>query len=450
MAVREDYDAHPQPRLVIRGGIALEGEVALPGAKNAALPALVAACASDEDVLLGNVPTDLNDVRLLIDFLRELGADVEEVGDRMVRCSGRHWRGGDLVDERAGQLRHSLLLLGLAASRGTPLALPMPGGCKLGERKHDLHILALSALGHQVSEAPEGLHFQPGAAVEDADFRFHYPTFGGTLNALIAAATLEGRTTWIRNAAKNPEVADIITLLASMGARIRWVSSDTLEVRGVRRLGGTEHTVMSDRIVAATVIAATAVTQGHSFAKNANGEVLRAEIDVWRRAGLEVRVAPEGIETRFVDRMQSTDIETRAYPGFHTDIQPLHAIMMVFAHGTSTIRETILDGRFRYARELDRLGARTSVGDGGFTCVNGAPGQILTIEGVQRLVGTDVIATDIRGGASVAVAALAAEGTTSIGNLYQLERGYGRFDALFSNLGADLRMVEAPAAAPAR
>ena len=446
-------DSYREPYLEIQGGRTLSGEVTLLGAKNAALPALVAACLSDEETVLYDVPTELNDVRLLAELLRSLGAEVSEAGPHTLRCRGRGWRAATLDGNKAGSLRHSLLLLGGAAHRHLPLTLPLPGGCKLGERKHDFHVAALSALGFAVTDNPEGLGVAAGGTARgtaqgatraDARVSFGYPSFGATLNALFAATGLPA-VTLIENAARNPEVEDVTMMLNKMGAQISWADARTLRVVGGTPLRGTEHRVMGDRIVASTLIAVTAVTRGETFIRNASLRVLRAEAEVWLGAGLELTDDEGGIRVRAGGRLGATTVTTRAYPGFHTDVQPLHAAMMVLADGRSEIRETILDGRFRYAAELAKFGAAVAVLPGGFRCVNGEPGQVLQLDGVAALHGAEVQATDIRGGAAVVVAALAAEGVSRVTNLYQLERGYSDLAGLLTPLGAAVRRLEGTA-----
>lgn len=423
--------------LEIVGGAHLRGEVRLPGAKNAALPMIVAACLSPEPTVLENVPIELNDVRVLIDLLRATGAHVRQRGPETLECATGDWGDADLRGvEGAGTLRHSLLLLGAAASMGTALSLPLPGGCKLGSRKHDLHVHAFERLGLDVIETDDELSIAAGRPSQQNDIAFRYPTFGGTLNVLFAAATWPGSRTVLRNAARNPEVEEVIRLLGAMGGKIAWRGPTDLEILGVERLHAAHQAVMSDRIVAATLIAATVVTHGDVRIEGASLGVLAAEAAIWRDAGVKLGDDGLGVEVALPDRLRTTRIETAAYPGFHTDIQPLHGAMMCFTDGRSEIRETILDGRFAYARELGALGAKTEVVDGGFTCVNGAPGQVLRIDGGHTLRGAYVNAPDIRGGAALVIAALAAEGTTVVGNLYQLERGYRGLPEMLTGLGA--------------
>ena len=433
----KESQSKSEPTLSIQGGVRLEGEVPIPGAKNAALPLLVAASLTNEDVVLSNVPLGLNDIQLLLGLLRTLGVNIQEEADGSLIFNGSAWTNAKLDGDQVGRLRHSLLLLGGAAHRHDELFLPLPGGCNLGSRKHDLHLDAFAALGLKVTEEEEGIRLERVTDVQDAKLDFHYPSFGATLNFMFAATGLEG-THVLHNAARNPEVLDVITLLTKMGATISWQDEHSLEVRGGAKLHGAKHMVMADRIIASTLIAATGVTQGHTLLLNASVDVLEAEVDVWRRSGLTLTQMEKGIEVKTNGRQKAVSVTTKAYPGFHTDIQPLHAAMMVYAQGESVITETILDGRFRYAEELAKMGASATIEDGDFICVNGTPGQILRIKGEPALRGARVKATDIRGGAAVVVTALAAEGQTEVYNLYQLERGYGDLGGMLNSLGANV------------
>lgn len=429
-----------EPHYIIEGGNSLNGEVVIPGAKNAALPAIVAACLTDEPVTLKNVPIELNDVKLIIDLLRDMGAVITiDEGKKELVCCGENWKSGSLNPDKASKIRHSLLLLGLAGNWKKELFLPFPGGCDLGNRKHDMHVDALSALGNKVKEE-EGILLKPSENPENVNIEFYYPTFGGTLNAIFAGVQLENCNITISNAARNPEVLDVISLLNQMGSKIKWVDQETISIKGVSKLKGTTYSVMPDRIIAATVITATAITNGNVTLKNFNSNLLDSELNVWKNAGLNFEITKENnLHIQGKTKLVGTHIETKAYPGFHTDIQPLHTLLMTFAKGESSVKETILDGRFRYCTELNKMGADISVTDGDFYCVNGAKGQIAKIKGIKRLTGTDVSATDIRGGAAVAVAGLAAEGVTRVTNLYQIERGYENFVELFNSLGANIR-----------
>lgn len=432
-----------EPILEIEGGHELRGEVQIPGAKNAALPAIVAACLSSEDVELINIPHQLNDVRLLIELLRESGAEINYCEEtKVLTCNGAKWEGGKLDANLSGKIRHSLLLLGLSSKWGKEVFLPLPGGCDLGSRKHDMHVDALRCIGDKVVE-DNGIRLIPQNSDGDVIIDFYYPTFGGTLNILFAAVTQYGREIIINNPAKNPEVLDVIELLNSMGAKISRDDSNNITIVGVERLIGTRHFVMPDRIIGATVVAAVGLVNGEVLLKNFQYELLDTELGVWRNSGLTITDTEDGILVKKDNSaiIMPTEIKTKAYPGFHTDIQPLHTILMVLADGKSKVTETILDGRFKYCAELNKLGADITVVNGDFQCVNGATGQIAEIKGVKSLKGTKVKATDIRGGAAVALAGLVAEGSTIITNIYQLERGYASFVEIFNSLGARIRRI---------
>jgi len=433
----EENQIASEPYLEIIGGNPLHGEVSLPGAKNSALPALVAACLSDEEVTLHNVPLELNDVKLLIELLKSVGASIH-LQDGAVVCSGQGITGGVLDSEKAGKIRHSLLIMGCSANWGVPLFLPLPGGCGIGNRKHDFHVHAFRDMGLDVYESELGIHLKEGKLRGDVVLEFPYPSFGATLNVLFASVRARGSRVVLKNAAINPEVQDVIDLLGKMGGQIRWIDNRTVEIIGVDRLHGTTHAVMPDRIVAATCIAAVGAARGQIAILNGPYQVLTTEIDAWRKAGLTIEPSASGIEVKCDRRPIAVDIVTEAYPGFHTDIQPLHTVLMTFAEGTSVVKETILDNRFAYCHELNRMGASIKVVPGDFTCVNGKPGQVAIVEGTERLYGADLKATDIRGGAATVVAALGADGMSRIMNLYQLERGYGNITGIFQALGANI------------
>jgi len=441
----------PQDHLLIDGGVPLSGEVRIPGAKNAALPAVVAACLSATPTVLRNVPVGLADMRLLLLLLRRHGAVIGQLGPDTLSCDGTGWRGGEFDSALSGKLRHVLLLLGLSAHRGRAAWLGSIGGCALGERKHDFHATLFRDFGYRVAD--DSIFGIEGRAAEGTvRTRFPYPSFGATLNFLFAAVGRTGGASLLENAALNPEVQDVIALLRAMGADITWTGQDgrTLRVVGNGPLRGTSHTVMGDRIVAATVAAAAAATAGSVSVRGVDIGYLQSELAIWRGCGVKIRSLDNGFRVDRPARLLPADIETRAYPAFHTDMQPLHGVLMCLADGTSRIRDTILDSRFKYVAELVRMGADAVVEPGDFTCVNGAPGRMAVIRGPALLTGATVAATDIRGGAALVVAALAARGRSRITNLYQIDRGYDGLESLFASLGNPIRRVTVPLAEAAR
>lgn len=427
----------------IKGGNSLNGNVSLPGAKNAALPALVAASLSSHTVTLSNVPLKLNDVKLLIELLESIGVGIKIIDSTTIELNGSNVCGGSLDGEKAGKIRHSLLLLGLCASKGVSLSLPIPGGCSIGNRKHDLHIKALKAIGFNISEPEMGINLDKRVEYDASgtlEVDFHYPTFGGTFNAIFSSVLVDGCRITIKNPAKNPEVVDVVNMLNGMGAIIDWDNNKNLIITGVKSLRGTRHNVMSDRIIAATIIVAIGATRGEGIIKGADSRYLQKEIDVWKKVGLTINSTDEGIYVKGNGDILPVDIETGAYPAFHTDIQPLHGILMTVGKGTASIKDIILDGRFEYCNELNKLGANIDVMNGNFTCVNGAIGQIAKFYETKQLKGSpELIATDIRGGAAVLIGALVAEGESVVSNIYQIERGYTNLPEIFNELGAEIQ-----------
>lgn len=427
----------------IRGGNTLNGSVNVPGAKNAALPAIIAASLSNETVRLTNIPLELNDTILLLELLESIGIIVEKVDSTTVDINGSGTRDGILDGDKASKIRHSLLILGLSAAKGKSLFLPIPGGCSIGSRKHDLHIMALGRIGHDIKESDKGLNLISNTNNNSPKFMtidFHYPTFGGTFNAIFASVLMEERNVIIRNPAKNPEVVDVVNMMVQMGANIKWDESENLVIKGVKSLKGITHQVMSDRIIAATIIAAIGATQGEGIIKGADPKYLKTEIDTWKRSGLTIKSVEEGVYVKGNKKIESVDVETNAYPAFHTDIQPLHGVLMSISKDTSSIKDVILDGRFKYCYELNKMGANIEVKDGSFTCVNGAPGQVAYFNSPSYFVGSlELVATDIRGGAAVVIGALIAKGESQISNIYQIERGYTNLPEMLNELGADIK-----------
>jgi len=424
------------------GRTPLSGEIEVVGAKNASLPGLVAAALAGETVLLSNFPNVLSDVQILSKLLISCGTDVRDQGGRISVSPGQRARevGANQLSE-ASKLRHSLLLLGYAAFHGIRIQLPASGGCAIGSRKIDLHLDVLRSLGCHVEDIGHAIEVDPSKGLVGANIQFHYPSFGATLNFMFAAVRADG-TSILRNAATNPEVLWVSSLLNAMGAKIEWDATRTLRVHGssATELSGVNMPVMGDRIVGATCIAAVGCAGGSIKIVGVEPKTLSRELEVWRDAGLSWQVLPCGaLAVKKRRRLSASSVTTVAYPGFHTDNQPAHAAMMTLAEGTSYVRETILDGRFAYAGELAKLGADVSVEPGGFVCANDRPGEVLTIRGVQKLVGSEVHAPDLRGGAALVLAGLAANGVTCVRDPDGfIDRGYSHLEAILAAVGADV------------
>ena len=415
-------------QLVIEGGRPLSGEVVISGAKNAALTILPAVVMTEGEGLLANIP-DIADVRAMLRILEEIGVSVERQDDR-VRFEVRGPLSPEVPYTEGKQLRASSLLLGPLVARLGEARVPLPGGCKIGSRPIDLHLKALEALGAQctvehgyvIARAPYGLHGGP--------IYLDFPSVGATENAIMAAALARG-TTVIHNAAREPEIVDLASALNRFGARVVGAGTDVVRVRGVDGLSGGEHTIIPDRIETGTYLLAGLMGGGPVTVRHViptHVEPLLAKLE---EAGVRFTVEGDQIRAWLEGRPQSVQVKTLPYPGFPTDLQPQITSFLLKAEGTSIVSERIFEDRFGHVDELKRLGGRIKV-----------EGRTAVIEGVERLTGAPVTATDLRQGASLVIAGLAAEGETVIDGLEHLDRGYERLEEKLAALGARVYRVE--------
>lgn len=417
-------------RFLIKGGHRLEGEVSLDGAKNSALKVLIAATLADEKVKLYNMPTRMKDVQTKIEMLRNIGAKVTTDGDE-VTINGSSINNSNLQSKRDAVPRTSLLLLGSLLGKFGEAKVPLPGGDDLGERKHNLHIYALKCLGAEVKETSDGYLEAKCASsrLSGAEIKLNFPSVGATENSIISSCLARG-TTIIRNAAKEPEIVDLANLLNSMGAKIRGVGTNTIVITGVRKLRGTEFTIIPDRMQAGTYMVAAAITHGEFLIKNGRFDHLKSLVAKLREIGIEISHTSEGICVKGSNKFRSTDIITQVYPGFPTDMQPVATPLLSLANGRSTIKETVYKYRFNHVEELKKMGAKIKVvKDTAF------------VTGVKRLEGAKVMATDLRAGAALVIAGLAAHNRTEISNVYEIDRGYEQIEEKLRNLGADIERV---------
>ncbi|MBI1386450.1 MAG: UDP-N-acetylglucosamine 1-carboxyvinyltransferase [Rhizobiales bacterium] len=425
-------------RILIRGGNALNGEIAISGAKNAALPLMIASLLTPETLTLKNVP-NLADVNLLARILRNHGVDLSVDGKRpgpaMHIGETFHLTARDIVDttapyEMVSRMRASFWVLGPLIARCRQARVSMPGGCAIGTRPVDLHLMGLKALGAEIdidagyviARAPKGL----------VGNRITFPkvSVGATHNVLMAAVLARGETV-IENAAREPEIGDVATCLARMGARIEGIGTSTLTIEGVDRLEGARHTVLPDRIETGTFAMAVAATGGDVLLSGTQASLLQSAIDVLREAGVEISETADGIRVRRgASPLRPVTVETQPFPGFPTDLQAQLMALMLKAEGTSTIRETIFENRFMHVQELVRLGAQITLS-----------GDVATIRGVRQLTGAPVMATDLRASVSLVIAALVAEGQTTLNRVYHLDRGFERLEEKLSRCGADIERV---------
>lgn len=424
-------------RIRIRGGRELSGEIGISGAKNAALPLMIASLLTEETLTLFNVPR-LNDVNLLLRILRNHGADTMLEGKR----PGQDGPSGDTVHitikqvadtsapyELVSRMRASFWVLGPLVARCGEARVSLPGGCAIGTRPVDLHLMALEKLGATIdldrgyvnAKAPHGL--------KGARIVFPKVSVGATHNTLMAASLAHGETV-LENAAREPEVADLATCLVRMGARIEGIGSSTLVIQGVPRLHGAQHAVLPDRIEAGTYAMAAAMAGGDVTLAGAP-DLLSSFFDIMAKAGVEATASNRGIQIRRNGTaLQPVSVETQPYPGFPTDLQAQLMALMTKAEGVSSIRETIFENRFMHVQELARLGADISLN-----------GDTATVRGVKQLRGADVMATDLRASVSLVIAGLAAEGETVLHRVYHLDRGFEALETKLAACGADIERL---------
>ena len=422
-------------KLRIVGGTPLKGEVLIAGAKNAALPILCACLLTDQPVVLRNVP-DLQDVRTMMKLLQEIGVTVSfpDTGDRShVVLNAAVIKSSEATYEMVKTMRASILVLGPLLARMHTAKVSLPGGCAIGARPVDQHIKGLKAMGAvikiksgyiQAETKPQSDRLKGASILTDMI------TVTGTEN-LLMAATLASGTTILENAAREPEVGDLAELLVKMGAKISGIGTDRLVIEGVEKLHGAEHSVIPDRIEAGTFLCAVAATGGDIVIKNCRPDTLDAVIVKLKDAGLQMEIGPDWIKASMQGRPKAVSFRTSEYPAFPTDMQAQLMTVNAVANGSSTITETIFENRFMHVQELNRLGADIAI-----------EGNTAIAQGVEKLSGAIVMATDLRASASLVIAGLAAQGETQVDRIYHLDRGYDRMEQKLTLLGANIERVK--------
>ena len=417
-------------KLIITGGIPLEGEIRISGAKNAALPILAATLLADGPVKVGNIP-HLQDITTTMELLGRMGVELV-VDERMnieVDCSTIR----DLFApyELVKSMRASILVLGPMLARFGKAVVSLPGGCAIGSRPVNLHIEGLMKMGADIHVEGGYIHAK-ARRLKAARLVMDLVTVTGTENLMMAATLAEG-TTVIENAAREPEVVDLANCLNSMGARISGAGSHTIAVEGVDRLSGTHYDVLPDRIESGTYLVAAAITSGHVRIKDTRPRTLEAVIEKLREAGAQITVGEQWIDLDMRGcRPRAINIRTSPYPAFPTDMQAQFTSLNVVAEGTATISETVFDNRFMHVHELQRMGADIQL-----------EGNTAVIRGVERLTAAPVMATDLRASASLVLAGLVADGDTVVERIYHIDRGYESIEEKLSKLGARIRRVPA-------
>ena len=418
-------------KFVVTGGVPLRGEVGIAGAKNAVLKLMAATVLTDEPCLLTNVPR-ISDVAIMRETMRDIGFSVGSVAGAGLQIAAREAQWLFVPLEAAMKMRASFILLGPLLARFWQVIISNPGGDRIGRRPVNLHVAAMEAMGARI-EYKNGYYFAsaPGG-LRGARISFPYVTVMGTENALLAASLAYGATV-IENAAREPEVDDLIAMLTAMGAKIERTAPHRLEVEGVERLSGVEHRVIGDRLEAGTFAIAAAITGGDVLIRGVDPEHLASFLEVLGRMGVPFEAEADALRVHGTDALRPCDVETQPYPGFATDLQAPLAVLMTQASGKSTIHETIYEDRLEYTRELCRMGAAIEVLDE----------RHARVSGPTPLRAAELQIADLRAGATLILAALAAEETSVISGVEHVDRGYERIESKLVALGAQIHRIDA-------
>jgi len=414
-------------KLSIQGGVVLSGEVAMSGAKNAALPILCASLLSDQPLELSNVP-HLNDISTMLRLLGDMGVGVTMEGADGLVLNGAGLNNPVASYDMVKTMRASILVLGPLVARCGEARVSLPGGCAIGARPVDQHIKGLQAMGAEI-KVEQGYVHAKATRLKGARICTDMVTVTGTENLMMAACLAEGETI-IENAAREPEVVDLANCLISMGAQISGAGTDVIRIRGVEKLHGAHHPIMPDRIETGTYLCAAAATGGDIRLLKTSAAYLDTVVDKLMDAGCEITVERDAIRLQAPKRLKAVSLRTAPYPAFPTDMQAQFMAINCVADGVATIRETIFENRFMHVNELMRLGANIQI-----------EGNNAIVRGVDRLEGATVMATDLRASASLVIAGLVAEGETVIDRIYHLDRGYERIEEKLAKLGANVRRV---------
>ena len=413
---------------IIKGGRPLQGEVQIGGAKNAALGIIVAAIMADEPVLIENLP-EVDDVKVLLDAIEGIGAIVERINEHTVRINGAVINDVNVDDEYIRKIRGSYYLVGALLGKYKKAVVALPGGCQIGSRPIDQHLKGFEQLGATVT-----IHNGKIDAYAEALIGSHIyldcPSVGATINIMMAACMAEGKTI-IENPAKEPHIVDVANFLNSMGANIKGAGTDTIRIRGVERLHGSEYSIIPDQIEAGTYMIAAAATGGDVYIRNVIPKHLEAITAKLIEIGAKVEEYDDCVRVHSNGRMGYANVKTMPYPGFPTDMQPQMVTLLALSEGVSIVTETIFETRFKYISELRRMGSNINV-----------EGNAAIITGVEGFTGATVSAPDLRAGAALVIAGLAADGFTTVEQIQYIERGYENFEDKIRRLGGFIEKVD--------
>ena len=413
---------------VIKGGNPLVGEVEIGGAKNAALAILAAATMADETVLIENMP-DVRDTNILLQAIESIGAAVERVDRHTVKINGSRICNLVIADDYVKKIRASYYLIGALLGKYKSAKVALPGGCNIGSRPIDQHIKGWKALGADVKIA-HGLIITEAEKLSGSHIYMDVVSVGATINVMMSAVMAEGQTI-IENAAKEPHVVDVANFLNSMGANIKGAGTDVIRIRGTSRLHGTEYTIIPDQIEAGTFMFAAAITKGDITVKNVIPKHLESISAKLAEIGCEIEESDDAVRVVASKPLTHTQVKTLPYPGFPTDMQPQMVVTLALARGASIVTESIFENRFKYVDEMTRMGGDIKV-----------EGNTAFINGVEKYTGAGITAPDLRAGAALVIAGLAAEGITTVDDIKYIERGYEDFHIKLQSLGAVMERVD--------
>ena len=412
---------------IIKGGTPLVGEVQIGGAKNAALAILAAAIMTDETVTIDNLP-DVNDINVLLEAMAGIGATIQRIDRHTVKINGSGIGDFSIEYDYIKKIRASYYLLGALLGKYNKAEVALPGGCNIGSRPIDQHLKGFKALGADVM-IEHGKIIAEAEQLKGTHLYFDVVSVGATINVMMAAAMADGLTI-MENVAKEPHVVDVANFLNSMGANIRGAGTDIIKIRGVKKLHKTEYSIIPDQIEAGTFMFAAAATKGDVTVMNVIPKHLEATTAKLVEIGCEVEEFDDAVRVVSKGRLKHTQVKTLPYPGFPTDMQPQIGVTLALCNGTSTITESIFENRFKYLDELARMGANIKI-----------EGNSATIEGVEGFSGARVSAPDLRAGAALVIAGLAAEGITIVDDIVYIQRGYERFEEKIGSLGGIIEKV---------
>ncbi len=412
---------------VIKGGNPLVGEVDIAGAKNSALAILAAATMTDETILIENLP-DVRDINVLLEAIQGIGAMVDRIDRSTVKINGSTIGAVSVDYEYIKKIRASYYLLGALLGKYKHAEVPLPGGCNIGSRPIDQHLKGFRALGAEV-DILHGAIVAKAENLRGSHIFMDVISVGATINVMMAASLAQGRTI-IENAAKEPHVVDVANFLNSMGANIKGAGTDVIRIKGVEKLHKTEYSIIPDQIEAGTFMFAAAATHGDITVRNVIPKHLESTSAKLIEMGCEVQEFDDAVRVRSTGKLYRTNVKTLPYPGYPTDMQPQITVALSLAQGTSIVTESIFENRFKYADELSRMGG----------CIK-VEGNTAIVDGVEKLTGARVSAPDLRAGAALVIAGLAAEGITVVDDIVYIQRGYENFEVKLRSLGAEIEKV---------